>query len=406
MLKRNNKDVKHIYKGNSVLPEEYEEVEYLESTGTQWIDTGVVFDDDDIYDIHLKFLHTDTETYKAAKVIFGCQDNNVGIALIYRTSGTIGLFHRANTPTWTVENDNLWHDLSITIDSNIHIKYDELLGTYNKNKGAYNKKKIYLFANNFISLQHSNVRCAFFKIKDKINLIPCYRKSDNKPGMYDLVSGEFFINQGEGEFIKGPEVKKKVKYILNSNLDVIFYDLPYGYTKLEYLNFDSHQAIWTDLHITKDSIIKCNISLNDINKTQTVWCYRKIATSGLDRGASFFFLSKGSRWDVGNKSISPNISQQINTNYSIILKDGYLTINNINYGRLYNDFTGSGKGLSIGMSIEKEEFAYVDTNGLNGKIYYIRIDNNLLIPVSTSNGIKGLYNIQQGKFYEQINDIQ
>ena len=32
------------------------------------------------------------------------------------------------------------------------------------------------------------------------NLIPCYRITDNKPGMYDLVSRTFFTNAGTGEF--------------------------------------------------------------------------------------------------------------------------------------------------------------------------------------------------------------
>lgn len=39
-----------------------------------------------------------------------------------------------------------------------------------------------------------------------LNLLPCYRKSDNKPGMYDLVSNTFFTNAGTGEFTVGPEV--------------------------------------------------------------------------------------------------------------------------------------------------------------------------------------------------------
>ena len=37
-------------------------------------------------------------------------------------------------------------------------------------------------------------------------LIPCYRKSDNKPGMYDLVNNQFYTNAGTGEFIVGPNV--------------------------------------------------------------------------------------------------------------------------------------------------------------------------------------------------------
>ena len=36
------------------------------------------------------------------------------------------------------------------------------------------------------------------------NMIPCYLKSNNKTGMYDIVNGVFYTNQGTGEFIVGP----------------------------------------------------------------------------------------------------------------------------------------------------------------------------------------------------------
>lgn len=36
--------------------------------------------------------------------------------------------------------------------------------------------------------------------------IPCYRKADSKPGMYDLVTGTFYVNQGTGDdFTVGPD---------------------------------------------------------------------------------------------------------------------------------------------------------------------------------------------------------
>lgn len=38
------------------------------------------------------------------------------------------------------------------------------------------------------------------------DFVPCYRKSDSEPGMYDLVSKTFYTNQGTGEFLVGPDV--------------------------------------------------------------------------------------------------------------------------------------------------------------------------------------------------------
>ena len=38
------------------------------------------------------------------------------------------------------------------------------------------------------------------------NFVPCYRKSDSKAGLYDLVNNQFYYNQGTGSLYAGPDV--------------------------------------------------------------------------------------------------------------------------------------------------------------------------------------------------------
>lgn len=49
-----------------------------------------------------------------------------------------------------------------------------------------------------------------FEIYENGNLlkkyIPCYRKSDDVIGLYEVVNGEFKTNAGTGVFTKGPDV--------------------------------------------------------------------------------------------------------------------------------------------------------------------------------------------------------
>lgn len=40
----------------------------------------------------------------------------------------------------------------------------------------------------------------------RCDLVPCYRKSDNKPGMYDLVNRAFYPAAGTGYYTLGPNV--------------------------------------------------------------------------------------------------------------------------------------------------------------------------------------------------------
>ena len=42
--------------------------------------------------------------------------------------------------------------------------------------------------------------------KEIAHLIPCYRKSDNVAGMYDIIRQQFFVNPGSGSFTVGPDV--------------------------------------------------------------------------------------------------------------------------------------------------------------------------------------------------------
>ena len=36
--------------------------------------------------------------------------------------------------------------------------------------------------------------------------VPCYRKSDNEIGLFDIVNGVFYTNDGDGTFLKGNNV--------------------------------------------------------------------------------------------------------------------------------------------------------------------------------------------------------
>ena len=52
------------------------------------------------------------------------------------------------------------------------------------------------------------------------NFIPCYRKSDNKLGLYDLVEGKFYTNQGTGDFERGKDIDsgETINTIIINNL--------------------------------------------------------------------------------------------------------------------------------------------------------------------------------------------
>lgn len=69
----------------------------------------------------------------------------------------------------------------------------------------------FLLFNIYQNIQSNSGKMRFFSFvlydnnEEVLNLFPCYRKSDGKPGMYDIVNRRFYTNDGTGEFIVGPD---------------------------------------------------------------------------------------------------------------------------------------------------------------------------------------------------------
>ena len=111
------------------------------------------------------------------------------------------------------------------INKNNVVCNGKIVQTYNVDKLNGNSSgKIFLFNNNSKS-RGSASRIYYLRVIDdssyslSINLIPCYSTttvtdvngnqcSSGTKGMYDLVEGKFYTNQGTGEFIAGPDVNE------------------------------------------------------------------------------------------------------------------------------------------------------------------------------------------------------
>lgn len=186
----------------------YQEVEYIEGTGTQYIDSEVPGDTSDL-SINIKYELTEVPTSGNYRWIFGNYVNeatNVTRILLYGPSTTyVNYNHKAGSAS--VYSSTRY----------INIVYDETLTstqytsngssiTLTKTAGSANDANIIIFDRGVNpSTSKGKFKLYTFKaysgstlIRD---LIPCYRKSDNVTGMYDRVSEAFFTNAGTGEFI-------------------------------------------------------------------------------------------------------------------------------------------------------------------------------------------------------------
>lgn len=358
-------------KGGPRLPKEYQEVEYLESTGTQYIDTGV-----------LPTTYTQIEiTYSnfssANSKLFGRRRaENVYNFFVYSTSnGKYGVAYGSQYSETSVSVDSNKHTLRYNvIENSLSCFYLDniLLKQYAVETIGGGLYPIVFFAfNRNGTIDYSNYKAYSFKITesgvDIHNYVPCYRKSDNEPGMYDLVSGQFFTNQGSGEFIVGPEI-----YELNQ---VQF---------VEYLYSDN---------ATIDNIYTGTLGLHYEAKVDIKQIYSWQSVGGLNvgSGSSAFGFQRNSTSNTiyfNNNIRNAQINIPSGTGKYLFVVDNATDASIKNWDGVVIGSGSAGWGMSKTISVQ-----------LRGiELYTMTIGNNIYLPCIIGTKI-GLYNKTNKTFF-------
>ena len=198
----------YIINHQSRLPIEYQEVEYIESTGIQYINTGVNTTND--IGTEMRFSYDSNTYYQYAIGELTAGSSRFSPIFIDKDSPDKFLF--TDTVAFQYNDyanfDNSPHTVRFNYP-NRNISFDNTLikttaDTFATSTGG----NIYLFARNYDGVSHAAlIKLYFCKLynNDTLvrNFVPCYRKADNVTGLYDLVNDVFYTNAGTGTFIKG-----------------------------------------------------------------------------------------------------------------------------------------------------------------------------------------------------------
>ena len=203
----------YTFKGWKALPDEYQEVEYIQSSGSQYINMGISYANDlIIYD----------------KLLFTTLSSSSVSSTAYQISGLAattywGLIKRKNTSTWvwTCGGSNSTYSpvtnqvYEIQVNTGTKKIYVDGQLVDTRTAAETGTGNLYLFAaksassssagNMQINTRRYNVKIYKSNVLVR-NFIPCYRRSDDARGMYDTVSGTFYNNNGTGNFAKGNDV--------------------------------------------------------------------------------------------------------------------------------------------------------------------------------------------------------
>ena len=199
-------------------------MEYLESTGTQYIDTRIVCDDVSNYDMQISFVLQRVIVGNSGQDILGARkDTGNRSFILFVPNNMQGLFlnlagySSLNTPLVLSENIIKTGDLfNITAEINqlnntATVVFNDVLLYENVSwvGDLYCGYSLYLFAVHGDSGIRDPVAAKIYKYRmfkndvlvlDFIPVLDSY----GVPCMYDRVTDSFFYNQGTGQFIPGP----------------------------------------------------------------------------------------------------------------------------------------------------------------------------------------------------------
>ena len=196
------------------LPSAYQEVEYIQSLdqseGTTYFETNIKYNSSNkyVFELEIKALPTTIEytsfgwdgggQINVSKVVMDDGMQTIEVNILEKTkfiqtieAGTstnsiITVINSSEAKTLTRKHQNL-SSYAMTNGYGIFVRF-----SYG-NIGMIRAFQLYSF------------KCSINGVLTN-ELVPCYRKSDNEVGLFDIVENTFYTNQGNGTFIKGNDI--------------------------------------------------------------------------------------------------------------------------------------------------------------------------------------------------------
>lgn len=199
------------------LPSGYTRLNYIEATGTQYIDTNYYVGNKKTKII--AGFEKKSPLYQAG-VLFACcspQDNQAFLNPYYGVGTSneprLGIYAlgRANLATIPSKQNVLVHfDCTIDIPTqtaDIYIEQGSDILKFDTYTSTIYNNTLAIFAQHIGTSYNAKVSAIlryFFIYENDVfihNYIPALRDLDSKPGLYDVAAGEFKTNNGTGEFL-------------------------------------------------------------------------------------------------------------------------------------------------------------------------------------------------------------
>lgn len=362
----------------------YTELLYIESSGTQYIDTGFKPNQNSGVTIDFQL----TQVGSAWQGIWGARNTatNIGTYALWHSSTAFGFYYASSNKTWS----NLAATERHTIQASKNTAVADGTNSVSISASSFTANySIFLFSVNSVGTMAptATMRLYSCQIYDNGTLVRDYipvRYWTGEVGLYDLVEGKFYGNAGTGSFIAS----------LPKDLS---YNLPNGYTKLNYIQSSGTQYIDTGFIPNQDTRVYAECVLPIASSTQALFGCRVSSSS-----RQFQFVTQGSYYRTDYNTTITNVSSKdYGTTKFYIDKNKNIT-------NLNGEYTSTHTYASFTCPANMYVFATNNNGSLyacaSAKLYKMEIyDNGTLIryfiPCRNTSGVYGLYDIVYGKFY-------
>ena len=329
-------EVAAIKKGStimwSLLPEEYQQVQYIESTGNQHIDTGILASD-----------YPDGLGYLFEGVVLGPKNTGGSYWLwgALNSGKRSGNLNIANTSTSSGTTIGLAVGSTGGVKLLPHFEYDEYVRIEAFAKSSSPKASLLLlngveapdYTTNVTATDmpevnvhllklnggsaalgdYIKVQLHRFKITDVNgrvlrNFIPCYRKADDTVGLYDTVGANFYVDPNGNKFLKGKDFEYRP-----------YGELPKEYQRVSHIETDGNQYIDTGVKASDypdglEYVFKGNCTGVRASNNYLFGCLNNGQRSGnvaFNSGASVIYAF------VGGSNSQYNYTYHLNSDFTI-----------------------------------------------------------------------------------------
>jgi len=202
-------NINYVLNGGNSLPSGFTQLEYLEATDTQYIDTGIAPTNNTGFVIDFQY----TNSMDREQIIIGSFDPNF---LIDRYNGNFAYAYRGYQgldESFQMSADALVARTKMELNwkNDGMFRFGDIVRQIPANTFS-NSRPMRIFDCNGLSRDgYGIISARVFNVKISNNttivrnMIPARRDSDGELGMYDMVSGNFFTNSGTGTFTAGPD---------------------------------------------------------------------------------------------------------------------------------------------------------------------------------------------------------